>query len=82
MLPLELFLCLFGGGSSDLINKNCKGINYTFASSSLAHPPGTGYICGSVDVFILAAKGEGSPTCSRFAGAPTGTESKKYPCPQ
>jgi hypothetical protein len=30
MHPLELFLCLFGGGFGDLINKNCKGINYTF----------------------------------------------------
>ena len=38
------------------------------ASSSLAHPPVKGYICGSVDVVIFAAKGEGSPTCPPFAG--------------
>lgn len=30
MPPLELFLCLFGGGFGDLMNKNSKGINYTF----------------------------------------------------
>ena len=35
---------------------------------SIESPPGTGYICGSVDVFIFAAKGEGSPTCPPFAG--------------
>jgi len=34
----------------------------------LAHPPATGYISGSVDVSIFAAKGEGSPTCPPFAG--------------
>jgi hypothetical protein len=33
MLPLELFLCLFGGGFGDLMNKNSKGINYTFTVS-------------------------------------------------
>ena len=28
----------------------------------------TGYIFGSVDMFVLGAKGEGSPTCPPFAG--------------
>ena len=27
-----------------------------------------GYICGSVDMFVAGAKGEGSPACSPFAG--------------
>ena len=39
---------------------------------SIENSPLTGYICGSVDVFIFAAKGEGSPTCLPFAGRADG----------
>ena len=38
------------------------------AHFSIESPLGKGYICGSVDVFIFAAKGEGSPTCPPFVG--------------
>ena len=47
-------------------------ILYFLAHFSIESPPGKGYICGSVDVFIFAAKGEGSPTCPRFAGRQRG----------
>ena len=43
-------------------------ILHSLAHFSIESPPGKGYICGSVDVFIFAAKGEGSPTCPPFAG--------------
>ena len=43
-------------------------ILHFLAHFSIESPLGKGYICGSVDVFILGAKGEGSPTCPPFAG--------------
>jgi len=43
-------------------------ILHFLAHFSIESPPGKGYICGSVDVFIFGAKGEGSPTCPPFAG--------------
>ena len=52
-------------------------ILHPLAHFSIENSPVTGYICGSVDVFVFAAKGEGSPTCPPFCGAPTGTESER-----
>ena len=43
-------------------------ILHFLAHFSIENSPVTRYICGSVDVFVLAAKGEGSPTCPPFAG--------------
>ncbi len=43
-------------------------ILYFLAHFSIENSPVKGYICGSVDSLIFGAKGEGSPTCSRFAG--------------
>ncbi len=43
-------------------------ILHLLAHFSIENSPVKGYICGSVDILILGAEGEGSPTCPRFAG--------------
>ena len=43
----------------------------------LAHPPVTGYISGSVDIFACGAKGEVFSDVPAVCGSPTGTESEQ-----
>ena len=51
-------------------------ILHFLAHFSIENPPVTGYISGSVDIFVFGAKGEAFSDVPAVCGAPTGTESK------